>query len=218
MPLGLAHEERLQPEPAHCATQARRQVCSPQCWLTCAPATRVSPIVLPMQSAGPALLNAELVRDRDNFPALVTAGPGLPPATGGKGQEGRGYLSLTHTTAWEKNGRASIPTIISSGPIHLQLLQVLGCSPEHCSWLGGGSALLLACLQGQLSHDDQERGGPSTCLWAADQDFGYNKPLLLQGHRPRHGPWWHHKPGSHHGPRWHARLLIPGCSSPPLSL
>lgn len=58
-----------------------------------------------------------------------------------------------------------------------------GCSPEGCSHRGTGPALC----------------SPRTTKWP-DMDHGHqHRPLLLQGHRLRHGP------------RWQPRLLTPGC-------
>lgn len=86
-------------------------------------------------------------------------------------------------------------------------------SPEYCSWLGVGSALLFSCLYGQHSHDAQARGGPVLHI---TQTSTY--PRTAQT-RPRMSTWplvvtdpccyrardsdvtppWQHRPGPHHG-------------------
>ena len=63
----------------------------------------------------------------------------------------------------------------------------------------------------------------STFSWSAAQtrdfhlELGSNRPILLQGHGSRHGPWCQHRPGTHYGAKWHHQLLTSGCSSLPSS-
>lgn len=95
----------------------------------------------------------QLVRDRDNSPALITQGQvsHLLQVVRGK-QEGR-YLSVVHETAWETNGRASPPMITwNSG-------NMLGWGGLIEGTLVVGSVLQLSHPQGQLSHNAHVRGG-----------------------------------------------------------
>lgn len=84
---------------------------------------------------------------------------------------------------------------------------------------------------GRLFQDVQVRAGASStqtsdiniALVAAQTKevclaFGDNRPLLLQGHGPRHGPQWEQRPGPYHGLRWHHQIhqaapYYPGLSS-----
>jgi hypothetical protein len=132
------------------------------------------------------------VRGKSSSPTLMTPAPGLLTAIGSGSEQGRGYLSLTHATT-----RKLVvgPALTLSYHPQLQLLQCAGYSPECCSWLAWGSALLLSYPQDQFSHDAQVSGGAvlhnlqtSTCPQAAAQirdlclAFGGNRPLLLQSH------------------------------------
>lgn len=97
-------------------------------------------------------------------------------------------------------------------------------SPEYCSLLGMGSALLFSHLQGNIFHNVQVSCGASPSDInvspgsSPDQKWPPNRPLLLQDHKPKHDPQWQHRPGPHHGPRWHLQLLTSACSSLSLSL
>ena len=63
-------------------------------------------------------------------------------------------------------------------------------SPENCSWLGTGSALLLSYPQGQLSHNAQVRSGTS---YAHPSDISISwGDSLDEGHMP--GLWWQQTP------------------------
>lgn len=78
---------------------------------------------------------------------------------------------------------------------------VLPGSPKHCIWQAVGPAFLLTHPQGWLSHDAQMRAQASflhSPLHIAPRvaaqtrgiflAFDGNRILLLQNHRPRHGP------------------------------
>lgn len=123
--------------------------------------------------------------------------------------------------------RASSPILTSSGQAHPQLQNCVANSLKYCSRLGVGSALLLSCLQGQISHNAQIRGGtisahpsdidmPLAAAQTLDVHlaFGGNRP---QGHGPKYSPLWQHRP-TPHGPRWHHTVLTSGYCSRPSSL
>lgn len=76
-----------------------------------------------------------LVRGRDISPALMTPGPTLPLVQVVRGEKGGGYLFLIHATTLDISFMARPPMLISSGLVHLQLLQCEG--PALSNTAGG---------------------------------------------------------------------------------
>lgn len=112
---------------------------------------------------------------------------------------------------------------VSPGPTPPQMQDGV-IPPEYCSFRGAGPALPYPCYHRQFSCIVQARGranspalsrfgmGPAlhspwtsalSQVVAQTRDihlvFGGNRPLLLQGPRPRHDPWRLHGPEHHHG-------------------
>lgn len=126
-----------------------------------------------------------------------------------------------HTREQGRLSHAHIPRVRSPETPALGRVRVRvrgkGDSPEDCSWLGAGSALLISCPQGQLPQV-QVRGGASshspqtTRPQVAAQTRDISQALVIDPgccratRVPR--PLWQHRSGPHHGPRWHLQPLL----------
>jgi hypothetical protein len=87
-------------------------------------------------------------------------------------------------TMYEMSSEANSPTYPGASLLTPPTI-CWGCSPEFCSWLGVGSALL-SFPQGQISNDAQVKGGvsssqssDSTCPRAAAQTRDLFSPLVV---------------------------------------
>lgn len=83
-------------------------------------------------------------------------------------------------------------------------------------WLRASSPMMPRQGVELVLHSSQTSVGPQVAAQTREGilAFGDNRPLLLQGHGPRHGFWWQHRPSLHHGPRWHHRRshqAVPDC-------
>jgi len=225
-------EERGSLPCQHTTQQTRNWAGSPTL-MTSRPANPHSPHLGPVLLCCPAEVQGllfwvfHLIEGRASSFALVPPGPGLLPATGDEGQGVRG-VSLIHATTGRWVVGSVLPCLHPWGWLIHNSNNVWDLISQSL-WLG----LLLSCLWGQPSHNAPGEGWGLFCTalryqhvpsGSPDQDlltclnFGGNRSLLLQIHRPRCGSQCQYRPRPHHGPSWHHWLLTSGCSSLPYSL